>query len=237
MDERKLIEKYVPEEKRDKAYELLRDNYPVQYIIGNVDFYNCEIMVREGVLIPRFETELLVDKTIKYLKKMYPGQRISIADLGTGSGAIAIALKKNLDCDITAFDISKEALKIAKENARLNNIEISFIKHDIIDKIPGNYDCIISNPPYLKKNEQIGLSVKYEPSLALYAGEDGLEFYHRILSYAREVLQNKFLIAFEIGLNQEEKIKGLINKFFNEVSISIERDLTGKNRYVFIKSE
>ena len=159
----------------EEAQKKLEEGYPIQYLIGHVDFYNCKIKVNENVLIPRYETEYLVEKTIKLLKTKNLKTGI---DLCTGSGAIAIALKKNLNIKIDACDISNLALKIAQENAQKNNTNIFFFKKDILtEEIEGKYDFIISNPPYIKENEYTSPETKYEPSIALYAKDNGLEFY------------------------------------------------------------
>lgn len=237
MSDEELIKKYVPLEKQKEALKKLKEGYPVQYLIGNVEFYNSIIRVNENVLIPRFETELLVDKTIKYLKKIF-NQKVSIADLGTGSGCIAIALKKELDANILAFDISEEALKVARQNALANNVEINFKKADITHKIPGHYDCIISNPPYIPYDGYVEEKVKkYEPSMALFAKEDGLYFYKQILSYSKDILNSKFLIAFEIGDNQKSKLETILKKDYPKYRYSFEKDLNGLDRYLFIFSE
>lgn len=142
-------------------------NYPPQYLIGNVDFYGSIINVDERVLIPRYETELLVDKTIKYAKRIFTN-KINIIDLGTGSGCIAISLKKNLDCNLTALDISNDALSLAKTNAQLNNTEITFINKSMTDNLTNNYDIIISNPPYIPYDGFVEEKVKTMNQTLLY---------------------------------------------------------------------
>ena len=172
----------------EEAQKKLEEGYPIQYLIGHVDFYNCKIKVNENVLIPRYETEYLVEKTIKLLKTKNLKTGI---DLCTGSGAIAIALKKNLNIKIDACDISNLALKIAQENAQKNNTNIFFFKKDILtEEIEGKYDFIISNPPYIKENEYTSPETKYEPSIALYAKDNGLEFYKKIIEISPNVLNN-----------------------------------------------
>lgn len=238
MTDEELIKKYVPLDKQTEALEKLATGYPVQYIIGNVEFLNTFIKVNENVLIPRFETELLVDKTIKYLNKIFGEKTITIADLGCGSGCIAIALKKNITATIFAFDISTKALALAQENAFSNNVEINFKKCDISKKIPGHYDCIISNPPYIAEDDYIDEKVKkYEPHIALYAKENGLYFYKKILSYSKDILNKKFLMAFEIGENQVNDLTILLDNNYPEYKYSFEKDLTNRYRYLFIYSE
>lgn len=211
----------------------LKENYPIQYLIGYVDFYNTKINVNESVLIPRFETELLVEKTIKFLEhKNYK----SLIDICTGSGCIAISLKKHTSLNIEACDICDKALEIAKNNAKENNVEIEFFKLDILNNIPNKkYDCIISNPPYLKENEYTTPETKYEPNIALYAKNNGLEFYERILSTAQNYLNIKGAIIFEIGASEAKDIKSLaLNKFPNAI-ITIEKDYNNYDRFIFIE--
>ena len=136
-EEIKYLEKYIkeqnlPKEELDKYIKELEKGKPIQYIIGNVNFYGNIIKVNDSVLIPRFETELLCEKIINLVKKKYPNKKIDILDLGTGSGCIAITLKKELESNVTALDISEKALEVAKENAKLNNVEISFVNYDMV---------------------------------------------------------------------------------------------------------
>ena len=161
-------------------YKLLKDGYPIQYLIGYVDFYGYKINVNEDVLIPRYETEYLLEKVINISKKIF-SNKINILDIGTGSGAISIVLKNELNSNVTACDISKKALNVAINNAKINNSSIKFIKSDIFSNINDKFDIIISNPPYISSDEVIMDSVKkYEPNLALYAPKDGLYFYEEM---------------------------------------------------------
>ena len=207
MTDINYLEKYLPKNKLKEGIERLQNGEPVQYIVGNVNFYGNEIKVNKNVLIPRFETEELVEYTISYIKKMFK-EKINIIDLGTGSGCIAITLKKKINSNVSAIDISKEALEVAKENAKKNKVEIDFIQNDMLDNISNKFDVIISNPPYISKNEEIQDIVrKNEPSLALYADNEGLYYYEKIIKQAKKNLKEKFIIAFEIGYMQGEKIK------------------------------
>ena len=206
--------------------------YPPQYLIGNVEFYGKTIKVDERVLIPRFETENLVDKTIKYAKKLF-NKKIDIIDLGTGSGCIAIALKTNLYSNVTAIDISKEALTLAKENARLNNADITFINKSMTDSLEKTYDIIISNPPYIPYDGFVEEKVKNtEPNIALFADSDGLYFYKQILTKHLSNLNTPGLIAFEIGDNQKEKLETIVTNL--NLQYHFEEDLQGLPRYLFI---
>jgi len=163
------LKKYIKENNLDDNYyhkclKELETGKPIQYIIGNVDFYGNIIKVNESVLIPRFETELLVELTIKKIKKLFPNQKIDIIDLGTGSGCIPITLKKEINSTVTALDISTEALEIAKLNAKENTVDINFVNADMTTYKEKKYDVIISNPPYIRYDEEImDIVKKYEP--------------------------------------------------------------------------
>ena len=223
-----LLKKYPnKEELLDKL-----TNYPPQYLIGNVEFLGQTINVDKRVLIPRFETELLVDKTIKYAKELF-NKKINVIDLGTGSGCIAIALKNNLDANVTALDISKDALDLANENAILNNTKITFINKSMTDDLQNNYDIIISNPPYIPYDGFVEEKVKKtEPNIALFADNNGLYFYEEILNKHLSHLNSPGLIAFEIGDNQKELLEELVSKL--NLKYSFENDLQGLPRYLFI---
>lgn len=218
----------------DKALKLLEKNYPIQYLIGNVLFYDCPIIVNENVLIPRYETEYLVEKTINFLKDKNINQGI---DLCTGSGAIAIALKKNLNINMDACDISNKALKVAKKNALLNNVNINFFKKDILkETIHKKYDFIISNPPYVLENEYTSPETKYEPQIALFAKDDGLEFYKRILIISKDILNPNGYIIFEIGATLGEKIKKIALEIYPKAKIGIQKDFNNYDRFMFIET-
>lgn len=232
------LKKYLSNDKLDEGIELLEKGVSPQYIVGNVCFYGNIINVNSNVLIPRFETELLVEKTIKYSKEMFGNNNINILDIGTGSGCISITLKKELDCNVIGVDISNEALEVAKGNAISNNVEIDFINSDVFSNVNSKFDVIISNPPYIRYDEEIEDIVKNnEPHLALYASDNGLYFYDKILRECEECLNDKFLIAFEIGYKQGEDIKSLAYKYLDNINVSIEKDYSSKDRFVFISSK
>jgi release factor glutamine methyltransferase len=233
MNELEYLKKYYKGNIED-AINLLNSGIPVQYIVGNVDFYGLNIEVNKNVLIPRFETEELIEKTIEYSKK-YLIEPLDIVDLGTGSGCIAITLKKHLNALVDAVDISSSALDVAKKNAKNNNVDINFYNGDMLNPLAKKYDLIISNPPYISKEEEIMDIVKNnEPHIALYADNYGLYFYEEILKNAKKYLKNKAIIAFEIGEKQGIKIKEIALKYFNNPKISIEKDLTGVDRFFFL---
>ena len=205
MTDIEYLKRYLPKDKLAAGLKELKEGKPVQYIVGNVDFYDVNLLVNENVLIPRFETETLVEKTINYAKELT--EPLDILDIGTGSGAIAITLAKHLSCHVLATDISEEALETAKSNSKRNNVQIEFKQSDILKNVQGKFDIIISNPPYIAKDEVIDDLVKdNEPHLALYAEEDGLYFYRNILENVKPYLKEKSLIAFEIGMTQSAAI-------------------------------
>lgn len=229
------LKKYLKDKDMETAIKELESGIPVQYIVGNVDFYGNTFKVNKNTLIPRFETELLVEKTIKYINK-YFNNEIKILDIGTGSGCIAITLNKLLDNSmVTAVDISKDALDVARENNKINNTDVNFIESDVFSNINDKYDVIISNPPYISYDEDI-MDVVYnnEPHIALYADDNGLYFYDKILNECRKYLNDRFLIAFEIGYKQGNDILNIINKYFDNVNISLEKDYSGRDRFIFI---
>lgn len=229
-----LKEKYP--QNINEILKKLESHYPVQYLIGNVEFLNTIINVDERVLIPRFETELLVEKTIKRIKALNI-QNPRIIDLGTGSGCIAISLKKNLPCFVTAIDISEQAIELAKENALKNQVEIEYKIENMINTNLEGYDVIISNPPYVKETESVGEETKYEPQNALFAKNNGLYFYEKILKNISKLSTMPKLVAFEIGMSEGEDIKSLALKYLSTKKIFIEKDLTNRDRYIFIEFE
>ena len=219
------------------AIKLLDSGIPVQYIVGNVDFYGYNFVVNNNVLIPRFETEELVSRTIKYIGKFFDNN-VSIVDLGCGSGCIAITLSKELNISVDAVDISKNALEVAKQNNEINKGNVTFYQGNMLEPLSKKYDVIISNPPYISYDEDIEEVVrKNEPHIALYADNDGLYFYDYILKNCRDYLNDKFLIAFEIGCTQGKFVKNLALKYLGNVSVFIEKDLSDRDRFVFIFSD
>jgi release factor glutamine methyltransferase len=234
MNDLELIKEYVPIEKQSEALNKLKEGYPVQYIIGNVDFYGNIIEVNESVLIPRFETEYLVYKTIKYLEKLNIINP-NIFEIGSGSGCISIALKKEVDCNITSIDISSKAIDVAKLNAQNNNVEINFQVCDIHNyKSDEKFDLIISNPPYVDYDEDVDIETKYEPQNAIFADNHGLVFYEYIIKESTKWVKDKSIIAFEIGYNQGEYLLDYAKKYYPNAIISINKDLSERDRYLLI---
>ena len=218
-----------------KEVQALKEGKPLQYVIGSVNFYGNKFIVNENVLIPRFETEELVENTIKYLKEM-PKKEIKILDIGCGSGVIGLTLKQKFpEAEVDLIDISKEALEVAKSNAKNLNLKVNFIESDVFQNIDKKYDVIISNPPYIKTKEEIEDIVRNnEPHIALYAGEDGLDIYKKILSQASNYLNDQFFMAFEIGMTQKEDITNLVNTYLKDIEIVVKKDLSEKDRMLFV---
>lgn len=216
----------------------LKNNYPIQYLIGNVDFYGKKICVNKNVLIPRFETETLVEKTLHYINKLNLNKG-SLLEIGTGSGCISIIIKSEIpSLEITAIDISRKALTLAKKNAKINKVKINFIQKDVFKyNMINNYDVLISNPPYIKLGDKIDPRTKYEPKIAIYADETGLICYKKIFEIGKEFLNKKFIIALEIEETKGKELKNIAKEFFPNSKIKIEKDLAGKDRYLFILSE
>ena len=224
-----LVNKYS---NLEEVIDKLNKHYPVQYLIGNVPFLNTTIKVDERCLIPRFETEYLVDEVIKMLKEYH---NLKILDLGSGSGCIGIALKKNLDAHVTCVDISEDAISLAKENALLNHVDINFINKSMFDISYEDFDVIISNPPYVRCDEEVGLETKYEPSIALYASNNGLYFYEEIIKRISKLKNKPMLIAFEIGCEQASRIESFVKKMLSDYNFLLKKDLAGKDRYIYLK--
>lgn len=227
-----LLEKYngvLPEE----IIKKLKNKYPIQYLIGNVEFYNSILDVNESVLIPRFETELLVQKTINLIKDNKLDTN-NIIDLGTGSGAIAISLAKEFNIKVDALDISNKALKTASLNASKNKVNLNLIEKDMLnDRIEFDHSIIISNPPYVDIEEEVDPQTEYEPKNAIFAGNNGLEFYERIIELSKNNKTKSFWLIFEIGSMQKESITNLILNSFSDAKIICEKDFTNRDRYIF----
>lgn len=211
---------------------------PLQYITGRVEFYGIELKVNKSVLIPRPETELLVDAILKLSDK---SAKLKILDIGSGSGNIPIALAKNLpEAELVAIDISDEALEIAKENAVSNLLEnrISFFKMDALTNnldFPHKFDIIVSNPPYVSAEDFTGLQkeiIEYEPKQAVTDNSDGLEFYRNISSKTKEILNDGGKLFFEIGMDQAADVETILkNNSFNDISII--KDYAGIERVIY----
>jgi len=234
-EEEKLKQKEYYQYKR--LENRIAKGNPIQYVLKKTNFLGNDFYINKNVLIPRPETESLTKKTNELIKKYFKNENIKVLEIGTGSGVIAITLKKqNNNYEVTATDISKKALKVAKKNQRNQQVDIKLINTDIAKNIKNKYDVLISNPPYIPKNsktveEQV---IKHEPHLALFAEENGLYFYKRILKETKNNLNETNIIAFEIGENQAEEIKQMAEKTYENPEIIIEKDANNFERYIFI---
>ena len=206
-------------EEQEKAFDALCDRRaarePLQYILGETEFMGLTFHVEPGVLIPRADTEILVEKALAWMK---PGARV--LDIGTGSGAIAVSLAKlGRPAQVTAVDASDRALEIARRNAERNGAAVEFVKSDCFSALKGRkYDMIVSNPPYISADEMRGLmpEVTREPELALFGGADGLDFYRRISREAPEYLNEGGCLLFEIGWLQKDAVSALVKAHIGE---------------------
>lgn len=207
---------------------------PMQYIIGKCEFMGLDFNVNEYTLIPRGDTEILVEQAIATINNSGFN---SVLDIGTGSGAIAISIAHYTNADVTAIDISDGALNVAKKNAENNNVSVSFLKSDLFENVEDKYDVIVSNPPYIETDviSTLEPQVKdYEPILALDGGKDGLDFYRKIVQDCHNFLRPNGYLMFEIGYNQGEALMDIMkNADFSE--ISVKKDLSGLDRLVIGK--
>ena len=231
----------LQQEVTDEDYKFVEDIYiklashiPAQYIIGHAEFYGMQLKVDERVLIPRLETEELV----KLILTENPEKNLKVLDIGTGSGAIALALAKNRpDWSVTAADISQDALDLSLENAYAQNLNLSFIKSDCFSEISAKYDIIVSNPPYISRADEVevGLNVLHsEPHLALFADEDGLAIYRRIAEDSKDYLNDGGKIYLEIGYKQGQSVPALFMENLPEKRVRTLKDQFGQDRMVVI---
>lgn len=224
-------------EQENRYFDLINKNInedtPLSHLVGFDYFYDRKFKITNDVLSPRMETEELIYKVLEYIKKSKKDS-FRILDLCTGSGIIAITLKKEIVekyTEIVASDISEKALSIAIENANNNNANITFIKSDLFDNISGKFDLIISNPPYISYKDKITIKdsvLNYDPHLALFAEEDGIYFYRKIIENAVHYLSKDGVIFFEIGYDQKEKIFELGKN--NNFITTVYKDINGRDR-------
>ena len=218
----------------EEIFQQLAAHKPAQYIIGHAKFFGMQLKVDERVLIPRPETGELVE----LIFAENPETNLSVLDIGTGSGAIALALAKNRpDWSVTAADISQDALELAMENAKDQDLNLSFINSDCFSEISAKYDIIVSNPPYIshEDQEEVGLNVLHsEPHLALFADEDGLAIYRRIAEDSKDYLNDGGKIYLEIGYKQGQSVPAIFRKNLPEKQVRILRDQFGQDRMVVV---
>lgn len=214
--------------------EYLDNGKPVQYILGYTYFCGLKINVSPVCLIPRPETELLVEIALEKIKEH---DLKTVLDIGTGSGAIAIAIKKNSDTFVEASDISLDAIEIAKKNAMENGVDVNFICSDVFDEINEKYDLIVSNPPYIDPldiDKIDKIVYQNEPHLALFGGEKGLYYYKRIIDDIDLYLNDGGLLIMEIGDTQAQDIKDYLRKNKENYKIDVYKDYNGFDRIVVI---
>jgi len=218
----------------EEIYKNLADHIPAQYIIGHAEFFGMQLKVDERVLIPRPETEELVELILAE----NPKENLKVLDIGTGSGAIALALAKSRpDWTITASDISQDALDLASKNSEIQNLNIFLKKSDCFSEISSKYDIIISNPPYISRADEVevGLNVLHsEPHLALFADEDGLAIYRRIAEDSKDYLNDGGKIYLEIGYKQGQSVPALFKENFPEKQVRTLKDQFGQDRMVVV---
>lgn len=218
---------------REKAGVRARTKIPVQYIIGLADFMGSKYVVNENVLIPRGETEQLVMRVLDILRS---NNTKKVLDIGTGSGCIPCAIAQGGDYNITSVDISPKALEVAKENVKRLELEkkIKLIESDLFSALDKNtkFDVIVSNPPYIPVGTELQKEVTFEPSTALFANDNGLEFYEKIIPQSREFLNDNGFIAFEIGYDQGDAVYKLLEQAGLK-NIIIEKDIMGLDRIVY----
>ena len=231
----------MSKENENKYFSLIekhiKEDVPLSHLVGFEYFYDRKFKVTKDVLSPRMETEELIYKVIEYVKASSKNN-FKILDLCTGSGIIAITLKKELSqfsIDVVASDISEEAIKVAKENAQSHDATTKFIQSDIFKNIADKFDIIVSNPPYIDRKDEVTMQdnvLKYDPHLALFAEEEGMYFYRKIIEQANDYLNENGVIFFEIGYDQKDKIIKLAD--LNGYSAEVYKDINGRDRMAFL---
>lgn len=227
------MEEEMPEEQMSEYQIALRkraEHVPLQYIVGETEFMGLKFKVNSSVLIPRQDTETLVEEALKVVR---PGMRV--LDLCTGSGCVIVSILHNVsDVEGYAVDISKQALNVAKENARLNDVPVLFEHSDLFDHVTRTFDVIVSNPPYICTDEIAKLMPEvrdFEPMEALDGKEDGLYFYRKIIGQCKQYLNPEGHLLFEIGYDQGQKVSALMREIgFHDVQVI--KDLARKDRVV-----
>ena len=222
---KELIDKYI------------YNNIPIQHLTGVEYFYGCEFYVTDEVLIPRFETEELVNNILMTYDEVFDGKEINVVDVGTGSGAIAITLDlEEANMNVMATDISESALKVAKKNNDKLGANVEFRLGDMLKPLEGKkFDILVSNPPYIPVTEKVeSLVYDNEPHIALFGGEDGLKFYRIILQNAASFLNVPNIIAFEHAYNKGEEMIELSKRYFPNAEVKLLKDMQRKDRMTII---
>lgn len=231
----------LTEEQQQQFEELIHAHIagkPVQYLIGTEQFYGRTFQVNEAVLIPRPETEELVEQALDRMTAKFGDASLSLVDIGTGSGAIAVTLKKERpSLQVTATDLSEDALQTAKQNAQLLEADVTFLQGDLTAPVQHQkFDVVLSNPPYIafdEVNVMNELVLEYEPHTALFAEENGLQLYRRLCEELPHIVHNQAIIGFEIGYQQGEAVYNLLKKSFPQGKVEVLKDLFGQDRMVF----
>ncbi len=231
------VSKEIQESFQSLFHRYLYENEPVQYLIGSSCFYGYDFKVTKDVLIPRYETEELVEQVLYRYDSYFKGQQVDVCDLATGSGCIGItlALEEKL-MRVVATDISKDALRIAKENNEKLGANVEFLEGDMLEPVKNRkFDIFVSNPPYIPEKENVMSLVKdNEPNIALFGGEDGMKFYRIILENVHTLLKEKAIVCFEHGYDKKEEMLALAKHYFPEARVEVLKDLEGKDRMTFI---
>ena len=235
------LSEQLSKENEEKYFSLIekhiKEDVPLSHLVGFEYFYDRKFKVTKDVLSPRMETEELIYKVIEYVKANNKNN-LKILDLCTGSGIIAITLKKELDqisIDVVASDISEEAIEVAKENAQYHDTDVRFIQSDIFNNIDDKFDIIVSNPPYIDRKDEVTMQdnvLKYDPHLALFAEEEGMYFYRKIIEQAKDYLKENGVMFFEIGYDQKDKIIKLSKK--NGYLAQVYKDINNRDRMAFL---
>ena len=231
------VEDEVLEKFNDIFNRYLNNNEPIQYLIGYSCFYGYDFTVNENVLIPRYETEELVENILYRYDQHFGGRKVDVCDLATGSGCIAITLDlEEPNMNVVASDISFEALEVAEINNKKLGANVKFYQGDMLEPFKGKkFDIFVSNPPYIPADEEVMSLVKdNEPNIALFGGSDGMKFYRIILSGVKELLKDKAMICFEHAYDKKEEMIALANHYFPEAKVEVIKDLEGKDRMTFI---
>lgn len=215
----------------------INEKQPLQYITGKQAFYGHEFYVNEDVLIPRWETEELVERLIIYIDITFSNKKLDILDIGTGSGCIAVTLaKETSNSNVVATDISEKALKIAQKNNEKLETNVKFLVGDLFEPVKNmSFDLIVSNPPYIPNGEAIGPTVIHEPEVALYGGNKGLDFYERIIRESKNYINPHGLIAFEHAYNTKAELAELALKYYPNAKVTQFQDLSKRDRFTFIE--
>lgn len=226
-------------EKFEKAVRLHGDGEPIQYMMGFEEFYGRRFTVNKEVLIPRPETEELVFNSLERIKRLFGDEKLTLVDIGTGSGAIAITMKlERPSLDVTATDIAKPSLLVAEQNARELGATVRFERGDLLEPFFGKekFDVVLSNPPYIPVGDMADMSVvvtEHEPHRALFAGIDGLDLYRKLAQQLPLLLKKRALVGFEVGAGQSKAVSQLLQENLPAAQIEVVYDINGKDRMVF----